>query len=187
LTTHLCCSDLTWEFSDGLALHKLDLQTGVISEILTLPGRESLTVDQLQQISNAFAFSPDDSGLIYSSPGEKSVFHFKILKTNEERVFNLGHNYAGIGEYEWSPDGRKVVFVGMTENYVRDGFSLFLFKPAEGLITTVLDHDARLLVPYEWKNQNDVTLFSFYLDQPHYDINIASGLVKISATPLPTP
>jgi hypothetical protein len=187
LTTYLCCSDVTWEFSSGLALARLDLQTGKLSELLPLPGKETLTVSRLSQISYAFAFSPDDDYLVYSTPDEKSIFHIKALKTNEERVFNLGNDYTKLGGYQWSSDGSKVVFVGMTENYTRDGFSMFLFNPMDGIITTVLDHDIRLLVPYQWISQNNISLISFYLYQPHYDLNITTGVTTISSTPIPTP
>jgi hypothetical protein len=180
--------DVYWALSNfAVTLYRLDLATGALSLTLPLPTREILPDDQLNLISYAFAFSPDGGSLIYSSPSEESVFHIKSLKTDAQKDFNLGSNYIASGIFKWSTDGTKVVFVGMTESYTKDGLSLLLFNVNEGTVTTVLDHDLRLLIPYEWINQESVTLLSWHLDQPKYVLNIHTGETTIFPTPSAIP
>ncbi|HZW02331.1 MAG TPA: hypothetical protein VFF68_00265 [Anaerolineaceae bacterium] len=89
-------------FDDGKALHRLDLKTGEVSDVLS--GSPELMV------SYSFEFSPSGRWLAYLSRPNPHSLHLLDLVTGEEMLINLEGQWADAGEFSWSPDGMWLVF-----------------------------------------------------------------------------
>lgn len=90
-------------------LKKIDIKTGEIQPML-LGGYKD------------FSISPDDTQLAYiSCEDESCTFHIQNISTGSEKTTSFifkSNNYFGIGEIEWAPNGKHLVFETQDKNYL---------------------------------------------------------------------
>lgn len=88
---------------NGLA--RFDLDTGIVAEIL--PEREGGGYTS--------SISPDEKGIVYVDQRETPlVLRWKDLSTGDEKaLFTFDEKILDVGEYEWSPEMDKLLFMGL--------------------------------------------------------------------------
>lgn len=92
-------------FGADEGLEKFDLDAGVMTEILPERYGGGYT----------FAISPDEKGVIYIDQRETPlVLRWKNLITGDETaLFTFDEKIYDVGDYEWSPEMDKIIFIGL--------------------------------------------------------------------------
>jgi WD40 repeat protein len=183
-------------FGDGtLTLYRLELSTGKLTTILP-DLKDGYYIDQ--------SISPDVRFLVYSdSRYANTVFVENLLNTNSKTI-QLANNYAIIGDFNWMPDGKYLIFAAGIDGWEngKAGISLFRLNLNTMYLQPLLLNDDRDFVPWfnldankTWLEPNILNLASIPVDQEDWrsfssnkwSININTGQLIPLATPTPTP
>jgi len=112
-------------------------------------------------ISGVISFSPDDKYIIYSS----SKNEIKIIDSQggEQNIYHPTDYYLYFGNFVWSPDSKKVVFVATPEQWYEDGskFALYMIDLENKAINTLQESPFPFYYPVNWVDINTVTLYKF--------------------------
>jgi dipeptidyl aminopeptidase/acylaminoacyl peptidase len=148
-------TDGYWEpFHQGVALFRLNLETGEISEILPL-GKDDW-------IFYSYAFSPDDNTLVYIVTDKSPItLNVRDLQTGAEQSFHFAAKYNTGGAFVWSPGGEKLVFSvtqydTSTAQYIATSIVLWDRQKAE-ITELIKDHPSRMDA-VEWRDEAKVIL-----------------------------
>lgn len=135
------------------------------------------------KMGSAFSFSPNERFIAYRLGQELAVFEFQ---SGELRSFSVPVEYKSFGSFVWSPDSKKIMFIGsindLNEEDPPNGFTLFLLNVEDMTAKTVLEKDKRYLYPVEWRTNNIVLLESFFdenflITREKYKINLETNEV----------
>lgn len=112
----------------------------------------------------AFSFSPNEQFLAFRR-GQSLVLH--EFQTADERKFAMPAEYTSFGSFVWSPDSKKVIFIGsvsdmMQEAPLPNGFTLFLLTVDNLDVQIILEKDERYLSPQKWETPNIISLKSLF-------------------------
>lgn len=148
-------TDGYWEpFHQGVALFRLNLETGEIVEVLPL-GKDNW-------IFYSYAFSPDGSTLVSIVTDKSPVtLNVRNLQSGAEQSFNFASKYNTGGAFVWSPDGEKLVFSvtqydTSTAQYVATSILLWDRQTSE-ITELIKDHPDRMQV-IEWMDEQKMKL-----------------------------
>jgi WD40 repeat protein len=155
-------TDGYWEpFHQGVALFRLNLETGEIVEVLPL-GKDNW-------IFYSYAFSPAGNTLV-SIVTDKSPVTLNVLdlQSGAEQSFDFASKYNTGGAFVWSPDGEKLVFSvtqydTSTAQYVATSIMLWDRQTAE-LTELIQDHPGQMQV-IEWVDELKINLEA-QIDEP---------------------
>ena len=77
-------------------------------------GGEARRLTDAKEGVSTFAFSRDGRWLVYRSgkPGEEQLYRLPVDGIDTAKPEQLTKQEAGIGTWRWSPDGRRIYFVG---------------------------------------------------------------------------
>jgi hypothetical protein len=152
-----CCADGPGlVFINGWALYRLDLDNGVLFEVLP-------------PSSYSWALSHDKKSLIYFDFLVDQLFILDLPTMGKIQVPSIEEDY-NTGFFNWSPDSKKVIFVraGGDDWWEEDseiGFSLLLLDVDTMKITVLIENDERFYRPdfsselgYPWIGNNSVIL-----------------------------
>ncbi len=160
---------------DGYALYRLDTQTGRVSTWLQRTGH-----------AYSFAFSPDDHYLAYSSNIDGNLLHINDLQIEKTSTLTIPGQFLWAANFSWSPDGQKMIFATLHENWCCDrssNISLLLFDAVNNKITTLFSHDLRLLSPLGWTSDTQILIQDYWNDLT-FTLDISSyGSVTKTPTP----
>jgi len=109
-------------------------------------------------ISGVFSFSPTETHIIYST--NITEIRVRDLHTGEEVVYFAPTVYPYFGEFVWSPDHEKVIFVGVPENWdvIEGTFALFMFDIENHSMTIVYENALPFYYPLRWIDESQVLL-----------------------------
>jgi hypothetical protein len=159
------------EFSEGVALLRLDLITGIVSHTIAPGGGQW----------SYFSFSPGDTYLAYIQTFADPLLILNILNMNtgEERQISLGDQYVFAGSVVWSPDSNRIVLIaaeGDRWSYT-DVYILLIDLAGSGQIVLAEKLEMQFEIN-EWTADNNIILqvssmsdFYFYNLDTH-EINL---------------
>lgn len=112
-------------------------------------------------ISGSFEISPNDKYIIYSS--NKSQVRIRNWATGQEQIYILPEDFLYFGNYVWSPDGRKVVFVGTPEDWYANGsrFALLIVDIENQTIIQLHESSLPFYFPAHWTVPDKIVLNKF--------------------------
>jgi hypothetical protein len=180
---------LPFYYRDGL--YRLDLETGNFSVLLNS--------NSFDGYSFSYSLSPDERYLAFANKREKNVFYVRDMKTELDRKFELSSTVENVGDFVWTPDSKKVIFVaglmGWTEN--KAGTSLYIFDLTTSEMKVLLYNDSQQRVPFPaskinayWLKDNVLNLISAntaYTDWLEWAFDIRNGFLSPVSTPTPHP
>jgi len=190
LNSYWCCLDGPgMGFVDVYGLYRLNLFTGKLETILPHGG--------------AIKFSPNEKYLSYSDNIDE--IHILNLEDGADQAFQLSQKYVNVGYFFWSPDSKKLIFVGALDHWedniffdatpeTKNGFSLLLLDLETMKVTTLLDNDIRMFTPGSYSTEKR----NFWLDNDNiylagseegktYLYDIAKRQLSLISTLTPTP
>ena len=148
-------TDGYWEpFHQGIVLYRLTLETGQVSEVL------SLVRSNWRYYS--FAFSPNDRRLAYIVTDQSPVIlNIRDMQTGIEQSLEFDPKYNTGGGFIWSPDGQKLVFSVTqfdTANYEYIATSIILWDQETDKLTELIkDHKSQMRA-IEWIDETKIKL-----------------------------
>ena len=145
----------------------------------------------------SYAFSPNGRYLVFANEIEKNIFYIRDMHTGRERKFELNSKIENIGDFVWTRDGLKVIFVAGLNGwyYGKAGTSLYTFDTQTSTIDILLYDDEEQRVPFfdwslrnsDWLNSNMLHLISAQKSFPDWFIDIRTGYVAPMLTYTPHP
>ena len=174
-----CCLDGGGgEYYDGLALLRLDLSSGKITQ--TLPPSQGLGFYDV-------SFSKDGEDLAYIKTWiEKPVVNISNLISGEELQLPLNGNFNGAGDVVWSPDKSHVILSGRTSNdFGVPGFSLVMIELHNSKQVILKDH-LEYYRPLDWTTDNKVLLEKSFSEE-YYSLDLNTMNITPDTLPTPTP
>jgi hypothetical protein len=95
---------------------------------------------------------------VYST--NKSEIHVRNLESGEENTYTSSDYYLYFGDFVWSPDSKKVIFVSVPEQWdVTQGtFALFMVDLEKNTMTKVYENSLPFYYPVRWIEENEVLL-----------------------------
>lgn len=113
------------------------------------------------EISGSFAVSPNDNYVIYSS--HRSQVRIRNLSIGQEQIYSPTDYFLYFGKYVWSPDNKKVIFIGTPEDwYANDSkFAILLVDVESQLIHQLYESPLPFYFPVDWVDSNKVILNKF--------------------------
>jgi len=112
-------------------------------------------------ISGVISFSPDDKYLVYSS--SKNEIKVIDLQSGEQNIYHAADYYLYFGNFVWSPESKKVVFVATPEDWdVKDGkFALYMADFESKTISNLYESTFPFYYPVNWIDTSIVALNKF--------------------------
>lgn len=154
-------TDGYWEpFHQGVALFRVNLETGEINEVLPLSKED--------WIFYSYAFSPDDSQLAYIVTDQSPVvLKLRDLQTGAEQSFEFDSKYNTGGGFVWAPISQKLVFSITqydTGTFEYVGTSIFLWDQQTAKATELVkDHKSQMQAT-EWIDETKILLKAIISD-----------------------
>jgi hypothetical protein len=134
--------------TNGVDLHRLDLATGVVTELMP---ESALWV----------TLSPDERQAAFIGYGDRGLV-VRDLATGEERVFplDLGTQPAQAGAIVWSPDASRLAYTVIYDpcSAVPTPRSVWVLDLASGTMVTVLDHVTGVWLTKDWPEADRLRL-----------------------------
>ncbi|MBT3321851.1 MAG: hypothetical protein HN392_06160 [Anaerolineae bacterium] len=151
LSHYLCCIDSPeLIFVEAHSLDRMNLITGEVE-----PWYQG----------SSFSFSPDERYFVYVSTATNKIDTVYIRELDSETAFriNLPQTYIDVGRFEWSPDGKSLVFIAGLDGWLwsEGGFSLFVYDLSNRSVREIIKNDMRYLGSPETYN----------LENPWFDDN----------------
>lgn len=101
-------------------------------------------------VSGVLSFSPNDKYIVYST--NESEIRIRNLQSGEERSYFSSDYYLYFGDFVWSADSSKVVFVSVPDQWdVEPGtFALFILDLENNSIAKVYENSLPFFYPVGW-------------------------------------
>ena len=135
------------------------------------------------QMGSASSFSSDEHFIAYRS--ERGI-HIHDLSTGQERVFPVSAEFINYGQFVWSPDSSRIVYVAAKELlYEEDGetgLTVFLIDLQENVVRTLFEDDTRYLYPIAWPEYSFI-IFETYHEWQTYRFDLLTGEILPVAWP----
>lgn len=115
-------------------------------------------------ISGVISFSPNDKFIVYST--NTSEIRVRHLQSGEEKIYLTPEYYQYFGEFAWSPDSKKIIFVATPNDFddIQSKFALFVID-LESDKTILLYEDLNpFYYPVEWVEDNKISLSKYQED-----------------------
>ena len=147
---------------DGLALLRLDLNSGEIAQTLQ-PGSDL----QFYSVS----FSPDSRYLAYFRTWiEHPILNLVDMVNGTEQYIPLGEQYAAAGRVVWSPERDRMV-VDVNNGDVYDlRYALLLIELENLDLRVLVENSAVAYIPVEWTADDQIILRVGYLEYSLLDL-----------------
>lgn len=115
-------------------------------------------------ISGVLSFSPNEKYIVYST--NKSEIRIKNLQSGEEKVYFTPEYYLYFGNFVWSPDSKKIVFVATSEYWddVNSKFALFMIDLESETTVNLYEDLMPFYYPIEWTEDGKVSLNKYQQD-----------------------
>ncbi|MBL8099072.1 MAG: PD40 domain-containing protein [Anaerolineales bacterium] len=141
-----CCVDGPGMiFVDGYGLFRLELNTGDLIKI--------------DQDASAFSLSPLGTELVFYKDNSQKVY-IENLETKKQIYFVINEKYEKAGIFNWSPDGKKIVFSAADENWFEDqsGFALYIIDLDTNSLKFVVHETEIFFTALNWLSNNEVLI-----------------------------
>jgi dipeptidyl aminopeptidase/acylaminoacyl peptidase len=130
--------------------------------IASLDGKKKQQLTYSRQNSNSLPkWSPDGQWIAYlSDAGEDGTTQIWLISTKGDKAEQLTEFYGEISDYSWSPDSRKIAFIGSEDKSEGDEprpivIDRYQFKAdGQGYLTNARDH----LYVYNFRNESTMLL-----------------------------
>ena len=165
----------------GYDLQKIDIKTGSVQRVL--PGSGYMT----------FAISPDESQIAYvRKQDQPGVIYVRNLSTGIEKtayVIIPPENYVTLGDIEWSPNGKRLVFETQDNNHMVRTIYLDLTTMKQSVIKEYPVIDFPGWAVFQRWVDNHILEFAESGDNgvQIIQIDIESKETVVIGTPTPTP
>ena len=115
-------------------------------------------------VSGSFKISPNDRFIVFSS--DKSQIHIRNFSSEQEEIYLVPDDFHYFGKYVWSPDSKKVIFVGTSESWeTQDSkFALFMIDLESDKIILLYEGLNPFYYPVEWAEDDKVSLNKYQKD-----------------------
>jgi len=112
-------------------------------------------------ISGSFEISPDEQFVIYSN--KENEIRIRDISSGQEIIYPHLDDYFYFGKYVWSPDSKKIIFIGTSESWETDEskFALILVAIENQTISLVSETGFPFYFPIYWASSNKITLNKF--------------------------
>jgi len=163
-------------YMSGSGLKRLDLSDGQVAQVL-------VGENQLQ----SFSVSPDSSRIAYVRSDEDIEWLVvRDLGDETELLWNLADQPVQAGKITWSPDASELVLLvtrGFSmEEALTDLMLVNLLSPTE---KRVLQEDPRIFYRIDWVDEH--MLYLEDLNASAWSLDLQTGEMTLTATPMPTP
>jgi len=138
------CSVLT----NGVDLHRLELATGAVTEVLP-------------EVGLWVSLSPDESQVAYIAFGDRGPVTRDLATGAESDAFlDLPVHNAQAGAIVWSPDAARLALtlVHNACSSISQSHSILVLDLASSTFTTVLDHDLSQFITSAWPEPDRLRL-----------------------------
>jgi Tol biopolymer transport system component len=179
LKVYPCCIDgPCLDYYSGIALIRLDLQTGTVSKILPLGDNEEFY---------QFTLSPDSTHLAYLLTWLKYPnLNMVNLVTGEEQHIALGEKYDEVFDVIWSPDFTQVVFAARTGEVCENMTHYLVMVDLDNFDQKVLlESTTEEYSPVEWTEDNHI-IVSLGYEQGYGLFDFTTSEITPYLTPTPT-
>lgn len=112
-------------------------------------------------ISGSFEISPNDKYIIFSS--NRSQVRVRNWATGQEQIYILPEDFLYFGNYVWSPDGRKVVFIGTPEDWDTEDskFVMLMVDVESQAVHQLYETTLPFYYPVRWAESDKIILNRF--------------------------
>lgn len=112
-------------------------------------------------ISGVISFSPNEKYIAYSA--NKSEIRIRDLQSGEEKVYFATDYFLYFGNFVWSPDNQKVIFVATPEQWYENDirFALYKIDLESKTISNLHESSFPFYYPVIWTEANTVILNKF--------------------------
>lgn len=112
-------------------------------------------------ISGVISFSPNEKYIVYST--NKSEIRIRNLESGEENVYFVADYYLYFGNFVWSPDSKKIIFVATPEYWDAEDtrFALYMFDLENKESSNLYESSFPFYSPVNWTETNKITLNNF--------------------------
>jgi WD40 repeat protein len=109
-------------------------------------------------ISGVLSFSPNDKYIVYST--NTSEIRIRNLQSGEENVYVTPEYYQYFGEFVWSPDSKKVIYVATPEGFdhINNQFALFMTDLESNKTVLLYEDRMPFYYPAVWVENDKVSL-----------------------------
>lgn len=137
-------------FNYSYGLYRLDVNTHEIMPWLKAT----------QGFTYVYAFSSDNTLLVYQSSEDADSIHIHSLETEQISSYSIPNPSTGIAYLIWSPDNQKVAFSILHEGWFdfTGGFSLAVLDLETEQIKILIPDDKRQLFPTDWTSKTKIRL-----------------------------
>lgn len=130
----------------------------------------------------AYSFSPNDRYIVYSDDNGVHIYEFR---SGNEQVFSLPPEISLFGNYTWSPNSKRIVFVASTFEGDKNHFTNYLIDLEKNSLELILDSE-KLLYPRTWDGTGHI-LMGDYEDGPSGKVKYLLDMSTQEVTPLSNP
>ena len=169
--------------------YRLNIETGKFEALLN--------PNSISGHSFSYALSPDEKYLAFANEVEKNVLYIRDMNTGFDKKFELNTNIENIGDFVWTLDSNKVIFVGALNGWYdnKAGTSLYIFDAQTSALDVLLYNDSQQRVPvFNWSIQNGLWIDKNTLDlipaqdgYPDWFIDIRTSFIALVPTQTPLP
>ena len=146
-----------WLWRDHYQLIRLDLDSGNWIDT---------------QMGSAYSFSPDDQFIAYRSESGINIYE---INTGQEAVFPVLTRFIDFGQFIWSPDSSRIIYVASEEELDGEaretGLTVFLVDLKENSVETIFENDIRYLYPVVWL-ENNLIIFNTLYERQTYQLDL---------------
>ena len=130
-------------------------------------------------ISGVLSFSLDDKYIVYST--NVSEIRVRNIQSGEEKIYFSPKNYLYFGEFVWSPDGGRIIFVSTSEDWdgLKSKYALFMIDLESNKIVSLYEGVGLFYYPVEWAEDKRVSLGK-YLADGKWTLDLSTSPPKIS-------
>jgi hypothetical protein len=175
-----CCRDGGCvDYFEGIALLRLDLITGKVSQTLKL-GKDS-------QFYN-YSFSPNDTYLAYIRTWlDHPIINIRNMQTGEEQQIPIDGPYSKVGDIVWSPSNSEIIFSTRTgESCENLHYFLVEMEMTDHIQKVLINGSTSHYRPTEWMKNNMIILQEGYADY-YYSFNPSTLIINPFLRPTPIP
>lgn len=123
-------------------------------------------------ISGAISFSPNEKYIAYSA--DKSEIRTRDLQSGEEKAYFAEDYYLYFGNFVWSPDGKKIIFVATPEDwYAQDAkFALYMIDLESTTISSFHRTSFPFYYPVIW-TENNIVILNKFQESGEWSLNLS--------------
>ena len=155
-------------FVNGVALRRLDLETGQISETFTPSDFRAA----------AMSISPNSRYLAYTNPALDSNVHIQNFQTGEEITYQLEEYFENIGLFTWSDDSKKLAFSATDSKFnsgdYSSGMSLYVLDQETGMVTLLINSPPKLYFAKKWLSSDEILFSALWEEEQDFIFDLAT-------------